>query len=223
MSPQAHCCRPDDRLSAAARLMWEHDCGCVPVVDERNVLVGMITDRDACMAAYTRGLRLDEIPVHTVMTRRAFSCKADDTLEAAEVLMRSHQVRRLPVVDQTNKVVGLLSSNDLLRGIAQVTGSQRAVLAEQLVSLMASIGTPRQLGAGQRSTERPTVPTAAGTAAGTPAVALPRPNESNRTETKAAESKVTETRPQATDARDRGSQDKGSQDRGSQGKPKGKR
>jgi CBS domain-containing protein len=186
MTPAAHCCRPDDRLTTAARLMWEHDCGCIPVVDERNVLVGMVTDRDACMAAYTRGLRLDEIPVHTVMAKRAFACKADDTIEAAEVLMRSHQIRRLPVVDSGNKVIGVLSSMDLVRIVAQASGQQRAQQAEQLLQTLAAIGAPRQLGTGAKSVDRPASAKAMATAPATaPAVALPRPAET-RTETRSA-------------------------------------
>jgi CBS domain-containing protein len=173
MTPAAHCCRPDDRLTTAARLMWEHDCGCIPVVDERNVLVGIVTDRDACMAAYTRGMRLDEIPVHTVMAKKAWACKVDDTIEAAEVMMRSHQIRRLPVVDAGNKVIGMLSLIDLVR-IAQAGGPQRAQQAEQLLQTLAAIGAPRQLGAGAKNVDRPASAPAMATAPATAPAGKPK-------------------------------------------------
>lgn len=62
-------------MNEAARIMWEHDCGCVPVVDEGRRVIGMLTDRDACMAAYTQGLRLQDLPVHRAMSNGATACR----------------------------------------------------------------------------------------------------------------------------------------------------
>ena len=61
MTLDVSCCHPGDTLERAAELMWQHDCGCVPVVDEGSHVVGMITDRDVCMAAYTRGVSLSPL------------------------------------------------------------------------------------------------------------------------------------------------------------------
>lgn len=175
MSKAAVCCRPDDTLATAARIMWEHDCGAVPVVDERGCLVGIVTDRDACMASYTRGLRLDEIPVHTTMSRKVWSCRPEDSLQSAELLLRSHQVRRLPVVDANNRVVGVLSSNDLIRGIATQSGPARAQGADHLVATLAALSAPRQLAAAAAAAPAPAVKASEPAAA--PAVPLPRPTE----------------------------------------------
>jgi CBS domain-containing protein len=93
--------------------MWDHDCGCIPVVDNEGKLVGMITDRDICMAAYTQGKPLAEIAVSTAMAPRAYTCALTDSVGSAEKLMAAKQVRRLPVVDKQGRLVGLLSLHDI--------------------------------------------------------------------------------------------------------------
>jgi CBS domain-containing protein len=102
-----------ETLDHVARLMWERDLGCVPVIDESNKLVGIITDRDVCMGAYTQGHRLAEIAVGSVCTRTVHQVAPDTTLDEAEALMRSQRVRRLPVCDGHDVVVGMLSIGDL--------------------------------------------------------------------------------------------------------------
>lgn len=111
MSRVAATCRMDDSLNRAAQLMWERDCGFLPVVDEGRV-VGVVTDRDACMAAYTKGLLLAAIRVADVMSRQVKSCRPDESLDEARERMAHHQVRRLPVVEDGH-LVGVLSLNDI--------------------------------------------------------------------------------------------------------------
>ena len=115
MTTDVMTCRPGDNLNSAARIMWEHDCGCVPVVDDNERVVGMITDRDICMAAYTQGRPLQALGVAGAMSRSVCCCKPADRLETAEELMRTHQVRRLPVMDDQGRLVGILSLGDLAR------------------------------------------------------------------------------------------------------------
>ncbi len=117
MSGTVRVCQPDDSLNEAARIMWETDCGLVPVTaaDGSGAVVGVITDRDICMAVYTQGKTLGEIPVGAVMTRKVHCCKPSDSLEEAQSIMRIAQVRRLPVVDGEGRLVGLLSLADLAR------------------------------------------------------------------------------------------------------------
>lgn len=104
-------CSPDDTLERAARAMWERDCGVVPVLRGDRV-IGMITDRDCCMAAYTKGRRLDEIRVDEVMARHVMSCAPDDSLDRVEERLRQFQIRRMPVV-AGDRMVGIVSLNDL--------------------------------------------------------------------------------------------------------------
>jgi CBS domain-containing protein len=105
-------CQPDDSLERAAQLMWECDVGALPVVDSDAQAVGMITDRDICMAAYTRGCSLAECSVKSAMSHELYRCKPDDSIGFVEETMRRYQIRRLPVVD-AGRLVGIVSLNDL--------------------------------------------------------------------------------------------------------------
>jgi CBS domain-containing protein len=121
MTKDVATCHAGDSLAAAARIMWERDCGFAPVVaSDTGRLVGVVTDRDACMAAYTKGLRLEEIPVASVMTKEVQTCGPADDVAKAEEVMARHQVRRLPVVDPRGALVGVISLNDLAREALQV-------------------------------------------------------------------------------------------------------
>jgi CBS domain-containing protein len=113
MSHPAVTCQVNDPLTIPAHLMWEHDCGAIPVVRDDGKLAGMITDRDICMAAFTQSRRLDEILVGAVMATRVISVRPDQTIDEIEQRMAEHQVRRLPVVDADGRPVGVLSMNDL--------------------------------------------------------------------------------------------------------------
>jgi CBS domain-containing protein len=133
----------DSNASEAARIMWEHDCGCVPVVDSDGMITGIVTDRDVCMAAYTQGLELARIPVSAVMAKQVITCKTEDTSAEALTLMRLHQVRRLPVLDAEGRIVGLVSLNDLVRR-TQYRGNSRAdIRATELAETLAEICHPR--------------------------------------------------------------------------------
>lgn len=108
-------CRPTDDLSEAARLMWEGDFGVVPVVDDQGKPVGMLTDRDVCMAAYTRGVPLREVTVQSAMSSSVAACKPNDTLRLLMDAMATYQVRRMPVVGDDGRLVGIVSLADIAR------------------------------------------------------------------------------------------------------------
>jgi CBS domain-containing protein len=115
-------CTPTDTLAQAAAVMWDNDCGVVPVVDNEGRALAMITDRDICMAAYTQGRPLSEIPVSTASSKSLYAVRPNETLRTAEELMRAHKIRRLPVVDDQGHLVGVLSLNDLVRRAGHRTG-----------------------------------------------------------------------------------------------------
>jgi CBS domain-containing protein len=127
MTKDPRTCSADDALATAARLMWERDCGCVPVVAGAgsHQVVGVVTDRDVCMAAYTQGRPLWEIPVRAAMSSEVWTCHPDDTLKDALRIMRHRRVRRLPVVDGQGHLLGLLSLTD----VALAAGDAAAVQA----------------------------------------------------------------------------------------------
>jgi CBS domain-containing protein len=122
--PVRTCCFSDS-LNRAAELMWEHDCGAVPVVDAEGRLSGIITDRDICMAAYTQGVALSAIRVGDTMSVPAHACRADDTVAKAATLMAEAEVRRLPVVDKEDYPIGIVSVADIARN-AEVLGGRNA-------------------------------------------------------------------------------------------------
>jgi CBS domain-containing protein len=134
-------CRLDDNLETAARIMWDNDCGCVPVVDVGNHLVGILTDRDICMAAYIQGRRLSEMHVSSAMSRDVFTCKPSDAIASAEENLRLHQVRRLPVVDESGSVVGILSLNDIVCEAERERGQKgkRQITSDQVATTLAAI------------------------------------------------------------------------------------
>jgi CBS domain-containing protein len=115
MQVDVYTCSINDTLNRAAQIMWDHDCGSVPVVDEDERVVGMLTDRDVCMAAFTTDLPLSRASVNNAMSKTVFACAPDASLAYAEELMRRHQVRRLPVIDAGGALVGILSLGDIAR------------------------------------------------------------------------------------------------------------
>jgi CBS domain-containing protein len=133
-------CPVDSTLHHAARLMWEYDCGIIPIVGDDGRLVGVVTDRDACMAAYTQGRPLSEIPIATAMAKDVVASHTSDTLEAVESLMKASQVRRVPVVDGEYRPVGLVSINDLARLAAR---AHRNGVDRQVVETLAAVSQPR--------------------------------------------------------------------------------
>ncbi|HSP98132.1 MAG TPA: CBS domain-containing protein [Candidatus Dormibacteraeota bacterium] len=113
MSQNVHSCSPKDSLQRAAEIMWNSDCGAIPVIDAGARVVGMITDRDVCMHALMCGRRLQDCPVADAMSADVCACGSSDSVDAAQTLMRKRRVRRLPVVDGHRHLIGILSINDL--------------------------------------------------------------------------------------------------------------
>jgi CBS domain-containing protein len=114
MTTNVEACSPEQDLGAAATIMWERDCGSVPVVDNERKVVGMITDRDICMAVATRNKLASEIKVGEVISGNVYACAPDDKLRDALETMQSAQLRRLPVVDASGVLHGILSINDVI-------------------------------------------------------------------------------------------------------------
>jgi CBS domain-containing protein len=106
-------CRSGMNLAAVTALMWEHNCGQLPVVNDDGKVTAVITDRDICIALGTRDQRASELRVSDVIHRAAVVCRADDHLRSALKIMAAEQVRRLPVVDDEGSLVGILSLDDV--------------------------------------------------------------------------------------------------------------
>jgi CBS domain-containing protein len=141
MTREVHAVGVGESADRAARIMWERDCGSVPVVDAGGHVVGMITDRDACMAAYTSGRPLDRIPVAEAMSRELFACRPEDLLEDIERTLWARQLRRLPVVDASGRLLGILSLADLARHVGSTGGALEAD-ATRVALTLAAISEP---------------------------------------------------------------------------------
>lgn len=151
MSQPPVTCPTSATLDNAARLMWEYDCGVVPVIDDRGQVAGIVTDRDICMAAYTQGKPLHLIGVTSAMAKDVVTINAAESVETAEHLMRDRQIRRLPVLDGEHTIVGLVSMNDLARLAAR---AKRTGVDRELVSTLAAVCEPRSRGPVARPVEQ---------------------------------------------------------------------
>ncbi len=120
MKVQDLCRRAPLTISAEANLaqavakMWEGDCGALIVVDAADRPVAVVTDRDIAVALGTRDAVASTLKVSNVMSRRLYTCLANDEVHSAIRIMVRNGVRRLPVIDQEARVAGMLSVNDLL-------------------------------------------------------------------------------------------------------------
>lgn len=117
MTKNISSCLVDTNLVEAARQLWDVDCGSLPAVDGRGRVLGMITDRDICMAAMTTGKPLAMLRASMAMAKDVVSARPNETVHEAEMLMRARSVRRLPVVDDQGRLVGILSCNDLVEWV----------------------------------------------------------------------------------------------------------
>jgi CBS domain-containing protein len=149
MTRPVKACRADQSVVEAARIMWEGDCGCVPVVQAADgldeVVVGMITDRDVCMAAYTQGRPLGEIQVASAMARDVATCLPEDSITTALGIMETRQIRRLPVVDSWGRLVGMLSISDLAEEAARERARVRKdVTPARIGEVLGGIAAPRE-------------------------------------------------------------------------------
>lgn len=107
-------CTPDTDLATAAKIMWDCDCGVVPVVNEERKVIGIVTDRDICIAAATRAARPSDIQVRDVISGDVAACGIGDDVHVALQTMKERRVRRLPVLDGQERLAGIISMNDLV-------------------------------------------------------------------------------------------------------------
>lgn len=114
MTDRIQSCRPTDKISMVARMMRQENCGFIPVVALDGVPVGVITDRDVCMAVATRQQNAADIEVRDLMSRQMFACLTQDDIQVALKRMKETRVRRLLVMNDRGKLEGILSLDDVV-------------------------------------------------------------------------------------------------------------
>ena len=127
---------PDDRVGYAARLMRDGDFGALPVVDRDDRLVGIVTDRDITMRLVANEADTHNTVVANCMTDGAVACHADDSVRECMRQMSRHRVRRLPIVNDRGRVIGVISQGDMARYAGTYTGSgARRAMADVLCAI----------------------------------------------------------------------------------------
>jgi CBS domain-containing protein len=115
MTKNPVCCQPNDMVAEAAKLMKSENIGSIPVIENEQTkkLVGIVTDRDLTLKIVAEGLDAKSTKVDVVMTRKVVTCLASDDLQKALDAMAEHQLRRIPVVDNDNKILGIIAQADV--------------------------------------------------------------------------------------------------------------
>ena len=120
MCPDVCFVKPDCNVYDAARIMNENHIGCIPVVnDDRNV-VGVLTDRDIVLRGVACDKNIKTTKVSEIMTTYVYTCKINQSVDEVQHTMAQNQIRRVPIVDEQNKMVGILSMGDLAQNMHKI-------------------------------------------------------------------------------------------------------
>lgn len=133
MTAHPACCTPEQTVQDAARLMEQHNCGCIPVVEDTdsNHLVGTVTDRDIALRAVAQGKSADT-KIRDVMSTDPSCCRPTDDVQDVERIMAERQVRRVPVVDARGCCVGMIAQADLATHEPAVSDRQVGRVVERI-------------------------------------------------------------------------------------------
>ena len=133
MTTDPVCCAPADSAERASQLMKSRNVGALPVVSEDKELVGVVTDRDIVVRVNADARAASAVPVEAVMSRNVVTCRGDDAVETALEAMTIRKIRRLPVVDENGRVIGLISKMDVARRLPpkQVRGLLARISPEE--------------------------------------------------------------------------------------------
>jgi CBS domain-containing protein len=149
MTQHPVCCLTADSAQLVAKALRDEDIGSLPVIADADShrLVGIITDRDLCCTIVAEGLDPSTTAIQGLMKRNPVSCRAEQSLDACEKLMQVHQVRRLPVVDEQGRCVGMVSQADLARlerpekvhrTVAEISRPARSIILATSITQRAS-------------------------------------------------------------------------------------
>lgn len=137
-------CAPETNLGAAVEILWNRNCGMLPIVDARQKVIGVVTDRDLCVALGTRNRLPGDITVGEVASGEVYTCQAQDDIHVALQTMAKRRVRRLPVVNQNGVLEGILSmDNVVLHTAVAGWGGSAELSQEDVIKTLQEIYGPR--------------------------------------------------------------------------------
>jgi len=121
MTKNPACCLQNDTVSKAAELMKSENVGSIPVIENEQTrkLIGIVTDRDLTLKIVAEGRDAKSTKVDEVMTHKVVTCRTEDDLQKALDAMAEHQLRRIPIVDANNRVVGIIAQADVATRVDQ--------------------------------------------------------------------------------------------------------
>jgi CBS domain-containing protein len=121
MTSNPTCALPTDTVHRVAQLMKSENVGPIPVVESHNSkkLVGIVTDRDLVLKVLAEGRNGQDTTVEAVMSRNPVSCRENDNLDQAYQAMSQHQIRRIPIVNDRNEIVGIIAQADIATRVEQ--------------------------------------------------------------------------------------------------------
>jgi len=148
MQSQVQSCRLDTNLETVAMLMWNNDCGAIPVVDDAGSPIAMVTDRDISIGSALNHKPLWDITVQQVKNdSELLSCNGEDDLQAALSIMHAGQIRRLPVVDDEGVLEGIISMGDLILAARPKKTRNSAVSYDEVMSTLKTVSLPEKISA----------------------------------------------------------------------------
>jgi CBS domain-containing protein len=146
MKTDVAACAPDSDFGTVVTIMRDRGCGFLPVVDSHGIVVGVVTDRDVCLAAGTTHRPLARVSVQETMSHPVFSCFADENVKTVLVTMAKHRTRRLPVLNKNGHLQGVLSMDDIVQAphrrggptADDIVAALKAIYAHRAVEVVAS-------------------------------------------------------------------------------------
>lgn len=143
MRANVETCRLDSTLESIALMMWNHDCGAIPVVDEENKPLGVITDRDIAMGCSLNHKALWELRAADILNHRPlYSCDGEQEVHTLLQAMQDHQVRRMPVTDDQGKLAGIVSLGDAINIAKKGSRGTGGVGYDKVMDVLKSVSTP---------------------------------------------------------------------------------
>ena len=126
------CVKPDAKVQEVAKLMAQNHIGCVPVCDNNDCICGIVTDRDVLLRCIACDKDIHQTSVSDIMSCNVCTCQENDEMSNAETKMGQQQIRRLPVCDDQNRIVGILTMGDIAQNNQQLGQSQVCTTFENI-------------------------------------------------------------------------------------------